>query len=541
MRKRNKRVVDLSSQEGHQRDHSVWSRRQFLHTLGLVGATSLQLNALPITGMFGFPLATALDEHLEKRKLVLIRLKGGNDGLNTIVPKFNYGLYKSFRPTIAHPENSLINLDEKFAIPNAMSDLMSLWENEQFRVVNSVGYADHNLSHFTGSDIMASGNNDLNMNGDGWLARYYGTINPDYMENPGEVPPAIKIGGPTSILFNNEDSIDISANYTTAEKLAQFVENGVIFNNTIAPDDCYYGDQVLFVRTIANAASRYSNAILEAYNDGSNAIEYTTGLGESLQHVARLIKGDLSTQLYLVTLDGFDTHVAQNGGANHPGLLNNLSTAIKEFYDDLNTDGRDEEVLCMTYSEFGRRVNENGVSGTDHGTALPIMLFGPALNGSGVHGKDPDLDDLNQDGNLKFGTDFRSVYATLLERWFCIDAQEVDDVMGAHYDRLDELGLVCSETTSTQPTNQKQWDHRIIPQGKNQYKIEYQFKPGDDVELHLYTIDGKHVQSFTNLGSGIEHGTFQFSLPHQVKPGQFVYVIKSDQSMYSGQFFGGTD
>ena len=474
--------ADLKDKKAHMEDHQSWSRRNFLQTIGLAGATSFSLNAMPLTGLFGFPLAGALNDELTDRKLVLIRLKGGNDGLNTIVPLYNYDLYRNFRPSLGHLESDLLNLNEDFAIPTAMSDIKPLWDNGQMRVVNSVGYPNHNLSHFTGADIMASGNNNVGENGDGWLARYYTNLNPDYIENPSSAPPAIKIGGPTSILFNDENKVDISANFATAENLTELVETGAIYNNTTAPDDCYYGEQVLFLRTIANAASIYSTAIFEAYNNSVTEAEYTSSLGEQLKLVARLIKGGLQTQLYLVTLDGFDTHVGQNGVANHKGLLEDLSKAVNDFYLDLNLGNKDNEVLSMTYSEFGRRVMENGFSGTDHGTALPVMLFGPALEGSDTHGKNPDLNDLDTAGNLKFGTDFRSIYATILENWLCISPELVDQILGDSYERLNDLGFDCMATSINPQVRLTSFKHAITPLGGGQYQLNIELIPEKSVK-----------------------------------------------------------
>ena len=531
--------TDLSDSKAHQEDHNSWSRRNFLQTIGLAGAASFSLNMLPLTGLYGFPLATAIAGGTDSRKLVLIRLKGGNDGLNTIVPLYAYDEYARLRPTLKHPEANLVSLNDKFAIPNVMSDLMSLWESDSMRVINSVGYPNHNLSHFTSADIMGSGNNNVSENGDGWLARYYTSINPDYINNPPDVPPAIKIGGPTSVIFNDENKIDISANFSTADKLSEVAETGVIYNNNIAPDDCYYGEQVLFLRTIANAASRYSQAIFDAYNNGTNDIEYTSSLGEQLQLVARLIKGGLPTQLYLVTLDGFDTHVGQNGGGNHLGLLENLSTAVNQFYQDLAVSDKDEEVLSMTYSEFGRRVEENGISGTDHGTALPVMLFGPSLEGSDTHGKDPDLSDLDQAGNLLFGTDFRSIYATILENWLCLDPAKVDEVLGESYDRLTDIGIACTTTSTTNVQAISPLSTNLLTQGGGQYALQFDLPQGSNVRIELVTMGGQSIMNISRRYYHQGNHTINFSLSHLgVELAPMVYVIRAGGQVVSRQFLG---
>ncbi len=527
--------ADHLDPHAHDEDHRNWSRRNFLRTLGLGGAAGIGLNFMPLTSLYGFPLASALGGTFSDRKLVLIRLKGGNDGLNTFVPLYDYDQYRNFRPNLHHPMNELIGLNDQFAMPTAMNDLKSLWDNGQMRVINSVGYPDHNLSHFTGADIMASGNNDVANNGDGWLARYYTLLNPEYLENPASDPPAIKIGGPTSILFNDKDKVDISANFASASRLEELAQTGITYNNTLAPDNCYYGEQVLFLRTIANAASIYSKAIFDAYNNAQTTAEYGSSLGEQLQLVARLIKGGLKTQLYLVTLDGFDTHVGQNKSADHLGLLENLSTAVSDFYADLGDLGG--EVLSMTYSEFGRRVMENGFSGTDHGTALPVMLFGPALEGADTHGKNPDLQDLDPSGNLKFGTDFRSIYATLLERWLCINAGQVDEILGSNYPRLNDIGISCLSTSTERTLSPKMYEHSIATLGNGQYQINFDLPKGADVTITLHTISGRMIRQ---IGARYYHQGPQavpFSIADlQVGLVPMVYTVTVDGQRFAKQF-----
>lgn len=518
--------MDLSDHGAHEHDHQSWSRRSFLRTIGLAGATTVGISALPLTGLYGFPLAAALGGVEGNRKLILIRLKGGNDGLNTFVPLYAFDQYSNARPSLGHQMSDLITLNDNFAMPNAMQSLEGMWAEDRMRVVNSVGYPDHNLSHFTGSDIIASGNSNVDENGNGWMARYYGLVDPDYRIDPPSVPPAIKIGGPTSVIYNDEEGVDISANFATPAGLEELASTGQLFNDQVAPDNCYYGDQVLFLRTVANAAYRYSSAIFDAYSAAENGVEYTSSLGEQLRLVARLIKGGLPTQLYLVTLDGFDTHVGQSGA--HEGLLTDLSEAVDQFYQDLALTEHDQEVLTMTYSEFGRRVSENGVAGTDHGTAMPAMFFGPALNGSGIHGENPDLEDLDDSGNLKYGTDFHSLYATVLENWFCIDSNDVDSILGGTYDRLPELGFQCNinsvKTPDRRPTGLQS---TITPLGGGRYQLGFDLPEGANVQVSLYNMAGQHISSIADGYYGAGPQRVEFSLAaYPIELQTLVYAIR---------------
>lgn len=539
----NRPGTDLSDRSAHRADHQTWSRRGFMKMLGLAGASSVASGMLPVASLFAAPLTAALGEGGE-RKLVLIRLKGGNDGLNTFVPLYQYGDYAAVRPTLGHSTNDLLNLNENFAVPTAMQSVQPLWTGGKMRVVNSVGYPDHNLSHFTSSDIMASGSADTADNSDGWLARYFVSQNPDYIQNPCPFPPAVKIGGPTSVVFNDSNSIDISANYSNVEQLNTLLETGSAFDNVNAPDDCYHGEQVVFLRTVANAASLYGTAVFDAYNSSETQADYGTGnnLAEQLKLVARLIKGGLETQFYLVTLDGFDTHVSQNGGGNHLGLLEQVSTAVAAFNEDLAAGDREQDVLSMTYSEFGRRVEENGFSGTDHGTAMPVMLFGSALEGSDFHGTAPDLNALDETGNLQFGTDFRSLYATVLQDWLCLDAAAVDEVLGESYPRLDDLGFSCNTVPVFDiPVAPVRLQHRMVSRGGGQYKIILDL-PGGHLKIELFTIGGMRIGTPADghfLGGRQE---IDFSLSHlPVARIPLVYTVQHKGQRASGKFFGGRE
>ena len=531
--------TDLTNAKAHRADHQAWSRRGFLKTLGLAGAAQLSMAHLPLTALAAAPLTLALQGG-GPRKLVIIRLKGGNDGLNTFVPLYQFSNYQALRPTLAHSSGSLIELESSFAMPDSMQSLLSLWEGEQMRVINSVGYENQNLSHFTGSDIVFSGNDNVSENGSGWLARYFTNQNPDYLTNPCPFPPAVKIGGPTNVLFNSEDGIDISANFANTDQLNSLLNNaGVQFDNTTAPDDCYYGEQVLYLRSIANSAALYGTAIYDAYEASTTEADYGgTLLGQQLELVARLIKGGLETQFFLVTLDGFDTHASQNGVGNHLGLLQQFSDAVNAFYTDLAASSFDQDVLTMTGSEFGRRVQENGLSGTDHGTAAPVMLFGPALAGKGFHGENPDLTTLDGTGNLQIGTDFRSIYATVLDKWLCLDADLTDEILGNSYDRLDGLGFSC-QTVGIEgvPDPVRTQDHRVYHLGGGTYRLVFQLPRATRIGISLFTIGGIPVLEIPARSYSTGKNTVDFDLSiagTEILP--MVYSLSGAGIQWSGKF-----
>lgn len=187
----------------HSQEHEKWSRRSFLQALGLVGGGSILLGANQVSASVNSPLSQAINDADTENILVLIRLKGGNDGLNTIVPVYDYDTYASFRPNIRHAENSLIRLDDDFGMPNYMSDLESMWGEGAMKVVHGVGYEDQTLSHFKSSDIWASSVPDEREDS-GFMGRYFNSLYPDYLVNPPEVPAAIQIGSFGNLIFDDE-------------------------------------------------------------------------------------------------------------------------------------------------------------------------------------------------------------------------------------------------------------------------------------------------------------------------------------------------
>lgn len=448
-----KRGIALDDPQAHQHDHRHWSRRTFLRQVGLAGTASFLLGRMPLSAITGSPLAMALASGSEDRILVLIRLKGGNDGLNTVIPIYDYGRYASGRAGIAIPQAQTFSLSAELAMPNTMSAMQTLWQSGQMKVVNNVGYDDHSLSHFRSTDIWASGADADQAAESGWLGRLLDRQFPDFLAQlptaPPTAPPAIQMGNAGNLVFNNADGFDMSLNVSSPEQLYEIAQTGRLYDPFDVPT-CHYGDQLAYLRSVANSTFRYAEIVSNAYAAAQNSVEYDDNpLARQLALVARLIRGGLGTRLYMVVHDGFDTHANQTNA--HATLVQQLSRAVANFHSDLADGGQGDKVLSMTFSEFGRRVEQNASGGTDHGTAAPLFLFGEGLNGNGLLGGLPDLQNLDADGNLRYTTDFRSIYATLLEQWLCIDATLVDDVLGETYERLGGLGLSCQSVPTKAP------------------------------------------------------------------------------------------
>ena len=204
-----------------------------------------------------------------------------------------------------------------------------------------------------------------------------------------------------------------------------------------------YGDQLQFLRGVANTTYEYSGLIHEAYERGQNQVDYQdNNFARQLALLARLIKGNLGTRVYMISMGGFDTH--GNQPLVHERLMSNLSIAVQNFYDDLAFTQQDEKVLSMTFSEFGRRIFENGSNGTDHGKAAPTLFFGSGLNGSAFVGEHPSLEAPNNRGNLEYTMDFRDLYATVLAEWLCVPIPLVEQHLLGHPYNPINLGFNCS-------------------------------------------------------------------------------------------------
>jgi uncharacterized protein (DUF1501 family) len=514
----------------HDHEHTQWNRRSFIQALGLAGGGSMLLGGTAISATSPSPLAVALAENENDNILIIIRLEGGNDGLNTIVPIYDYDTYANLRPSIKHQQNDLINLNDDFGIPNYMNELESVWGDGSMKVVHGVGYPDQNLSHFRSTDIWAS-TEDNYEEPTGWWGRYFEDRYPDYISNPPEIPPAVQIGSIGNLIFKGNNS-NYAFSVVNPEQLQNVAENGTLHDVLDIPD-CVYGDKLLFMRATANTTFIYSGVINDAYLAANNSVEYGDGeLAKQLAIVARLIKGGLGSKVYMVSLGSFDTHAEQP--ERHQELLSDLSSTIKNFYDDLKTVGIDDKVLAMTISEFGRRPYENGSNGTDHGAASPVMLFGPALNGSGFVGNHPDLSTWDEDNNLIPSSDFRDIYNTVLTEWFCLDPSIVSTILlNESYETLD-LGLTCEALSTSDFSNTNRFAHVAIYQN-NQTFIEINLANTSHVTIKLYDMMAKEIGTITNemLFAGRHRFNVRDQIQGRLSYGQYIYRISTGGQYYS--------
>lgn len=414
-------------------------RRRFLRTAGTAGLAVATLPTM-VEGLSVRALAAGdspVHRLLESsdRILVLIQLQGGNDGLNTVVPLTSQQYYDG-RPSIALRKEHTLPLTETLGWHGAMAGFRALFDEGRMAVVQGVTYPNPDRSHFRGTDIWLTSTDADVFASTGWLGRYVASLSPGYPETLPPEPLAVQIGRTSSLGLAGEAG-PMGISFRDPEEFHRLVTVG---NYAEVPsslqDDTPAGREVAFMRNIAEAANVYAGVVKKAADKGTTTGTYpTTDLAQRLRVVAQLVSGGLSSRIYMVSWsnNNFDTHANQVvTGSPHTGvhanLLRELSDAVRAFMDDMRQQGKDGAIAGMTFSEFGRRVAENGSTGTDHGTAAPLFVFGGRVNG-GVYGADPDLTRLDDRGDLLMQNDFRDVYSTILMQWFGAAKQTQQEVL----------------------------------------------------------------------------------------------------------------
>lgn len=391
--------------------------------------------------------------------LVLVQMNGGNDGLNMVIPVENYSLYQAARSNIAIPENKVLRLagNAKTGLHPAMTGIHQLFNEGKASIIQSVGYPNPNFSHFRATDIWMSGSDSNEYLNTGWAGRYLDNQYPGFPDGyPNTThtdPLGIQVGSLTSFTFQGPQvSMGMSiSDPTNFYNLIDGIDEPVPSTNA--------GYELNYIRTINKQTQKYADVVKAAALRVTQQSAYPANnyLADQLKIVARLIAGGLKTRIYMVNIQGFDTHSMQVNASdtttgNHAYLLRNLSDAVKAFMDDLKFLGVNRRVLGATFSEFGRRIKSNFSTGTDHGAAAPMILFGDYVQ-PGVLGSNPIIPAAaNVNDNIPFQYDFRSVYASILEKWFCLENTDLQMVLLENYQSLPIVKPnSCSSTIPDMP------------------------------------------------------------------------------------------
>lgn len=397
------------------------SRRDFLlRTSGFV-TVSAMVPRWAVKGASAFEESIGAGNAL--RTLVVLELAGGNDDLNTVIP-YTDNLYSQLRSRIGIPAGSVLQLNGELGLNPVMSGVKSLWDRNRVAVVENVGYPNSSLSHFAARDVWHTADPQLAVR-NGWLGRWADR----YIAGSGNplTCTAISQSLPRTLLADNVG-------------VPSFVN---LASYQYQTDGAYPGDRNNQIRTfltqngteyeIANSADTLSQVGEDAISS-SNILQtvgagYVAGgtypagtLGAGLLLIAQIINANVGARILYITFGGFDNHATQN--VDHDPLLTTVSNGIKALFDDLDAHGRSHDVLLMTWSEFGRRAQDNGSNGTDHGTMGAHFVVGDAVT-PGIYGGVPGLSNLDSNGNRRMVNDFRSYYGTILQDWLGADAAAI--------------------------------------------------------------------------------------------------------------------
>ncbi|HEV2064100.1 MAG TPA: DUF1501 domain-containing protein [Thermoanaerobaculia bacterium] len=406
------------------------SRRDFLLKSAGFVSVSAMAPRFRVEGAQAFE--ESLGAEAAGRTLVVLELMGGNDGLNTIVP-YADSKYPQLRSRIGVPVGTVLQLDTRLGLNPVMGSMMSLWNANRLAIVENVGYPNSSLSHFSSRDIWHTADPTLAQRR-GWLGRWAD----EYLAgdpNPLKCT-AISQTLPKTLLADNVRvpsfvslatySYQTDGKYTgdrTNQMNAFLAENSAEYETPVTVDT---------LGQIGEDAVN-SSALLQTVGAGYVASgAYPSGsLAQGLLLCAQIINANVGARILYVTYGGFDNHAGEDN--DHDPLVRNVSDSIKAFFDDLDGHGKSHDVLLMSWSEFGRRVQDNASNGTDHGTSAPHFVVGNAVN-KGIYGSSPDLMNLDPNGNLHIENDFRSYYGTVLSDW--LKVPDVPNILGAGWPNL---------------------------------------------------------------------------------------------------------
>ncbi len=494
-------------------------RRDFLKRVAPMSLLPFAVNGQPIRAYGKLMGANSEDFTETDNVLVLVQLNGGNDGLNTLIPLDQYANLSTARPDVLIPENKVLSLDgiDNTGLHPAMNKMRDMYNDGKVRAIQSVGYPSQNYSHFRSTDIWLTGSDSDEVVESGWLGRYLSEEWPNYPNgfpnDDMEDPLAIQIGSVVSPVCQG---LAVNMGFAVSNP-TNFYQ--LLTGNYGPTPNTWAGKELDYIRTVAHQSNEYSQRVKAAAESASNLATYPDGnrLANQLKIVAQLIAGGLKTRVYIVSQGGFDTHANQvdatggNETGSHAFLLQTVSDAIAAFQDDIEQLGVDDRVLGMTFSEFGRRIVGNGSTGTDHGAAAPLFMFGSKVKG-GVTGDNPDIPaNATVQNNLAMQTDFRSIYSTILQDWFCLDEATSDSVLLKDFEKMDLLEGACSTTSITRDKRARAGDSYISnypnPFGASTNVSFY--SNGGLVTIDVINIEGQIVS--TLVSAEIPKGTHEIS------------------------------
>jgi len=464
------------------------------------------------------------------RVLVIIRLNGGNDGLATVIPRDQYANLVIQRSNVLIPETSILPVTNEVGFHPAMTGMQTMYNDGYLGIIQNVGYPEQNRSHFRSMDIWTSGLIDSPAD-TGWLGRNFDNHFPNYpdaypnAQNPD--PFAISMGYEVSATCQG-----LMANFSHAVVDPTDVYN--LNTSNSVNDGTYYGSHVEYLSTLINQANAYGAQINQAANAGnSNAGLYDIAnnpLAEQLHHVANMIHGGLQTKVYILNINGFDTHASQVDTNDpelgmHRDLIWSLSDAISSFQQDINALGLGQRVAGMTFSEFGRQIASNASLGTDHGDAAPLFLFGNCLDFQ-IMGPNPVVSDtiVNQAG-IPMQIDFRDVYASVLRDWFGVDTTDIQSLFEHNVTFYNLLGA-CSLSVDEEEEISK--DQAIVYPNPAPANATVRFASMNEwVKVEVYDMNNRKVLDVYD--GNLSQGRHDIPMTTEgLSAGSYVVLIRKD-------------
>lgn len=421
-------------------------RRSFLHKLSHAAAAPIVLPNLLHQALAQQSGSFLSNTNEPGRILVLIKLDGGNDGLNTVIPLNQLSELQQARPHVMLPDESIIDLgNASLGLHPELSGFKSLYDEQRLKIIQNVGYEQPDFSHFRSMDIWQSASDSDEFLNSGWIGRFIESEHPDwptaYPNQNYPDPLSIELGGGgSSILFTGNQSF---TSYLTTNP--DGFHEDILFNPNAAYPDNNVGVKLRYIDLVKHQSNEYASIVKSAYEKSSLAHAYEeSDFGEQFDIMTRLILGGLNTRIYMVTLGGFDTHdtqvdISDHTKGEHAYLLKELNDNVLKFFQNLDEVGRSDDVLCMTFSEFGRTIVSNGSRGTDHGTAAPLFIFGNRVN-TEVLGENPVIPKgVRWEDNLESEFDYRSIYATVIDQWLNTNDGKSESVLGRQFDQFELL------------------------------------------------------------------------------------------------------
>ncbi len=539
-------------------------RRNFIK----LSSTATALSLLP-TDVFALFKSAGMNScpNINAKKIVLIQLAGANDGLNTIVPINQYDKYALLRPKIKLSNsgaNSIINLDTTLSIENqvglhpSLPKFKNLYDSGLMRIIQGVGYPIQDKSHFKSTDLWLTGGDGTPANNildSGWVGRFLENYYANFIN--ANFPLGIQLGSSENSLgFHGEEQHGMAMNINGQDPSGFYnVINGLGGAPPTNIPDSEYGNLLKYILDNDTSSDTYAQTIQTAFNAGSNSSTYpNTSLANQLKTVVKFISGGLQTKVYLVKIGGFDTHNLQVASSTtshlgtHANLMTQISEAIHSFITDLNSQNMGDEVLAVTFSEFGRKASENGNLGTDHGEIAPMFVFGTSVS-PGISGTNIDLNEAVSGNNYQIQTvqhDYRRVFSTVLQDWFgtndtTLDLTFYNNTTNSGYSNAKIANMIKSQNLVPQScyTDKLSGEQLGLDNFEVKNKVVVYLNPISETmvvqsmntinSVSVYSIDGRIIKTYRNPLTTKE---YTINAQH-FAVGLYILKINTNQGVFS--------